>query len=164
MKIKQNGNIMQVDLCNEDVKDMSTVLYSNALIIPIGADVKNLGNAEINIKALPKETAKEKIMPRPVVRDGNGKLVKEEYDFRDWYLKLQEEFFEMAESSAFFQAGIEVQGLNQSYERLAEELADIITVCISYLDYLDYDEKSRSKLFAAVNKKNEKRGYFKESD
>ena len=106
----------------------------------------------------------EKILPRPVVRDGNGNLVKEEYDFRDWYLKLQEEFFEMAESSAFFQAGIEVQGLNQSYERLAEELADIITVCISYLDYLDYDEKARSELFAAVNEKNEKRGYFKESD
>ena len=105
-----------------------------------------------------------KILPRPVVRDGNGKLVKEEYDFRDWYLKLQEEFFEMAESSAFFQAGIEVQGLNQSYERLAEELADIITVCISYLEYLDYDEKARSELFAKVNEKNEKRGYFKESD
>ena len=106
----------------------------------------------------------ENILPRPVVRDGNGKLVKEGYDFRDWYLKLQEEFFEMAESSAFFQAGIEVQGLNRSYERLAEELADIITVCISYLDYLDYDEKARSELFASVNEKNENRGYFKESD
>ena len=164
MEIKQNGNKIQVQLCNEDIKDMSTVFYSNALIIPIGADVKNLGNAEIeiNIKALPKETAKEKILPRPVVRDGKGKLAKD-YSSRDWFLKLQEEFFEMAESSAFFQAGIEVQGLNRSYERLAEELADIITVCISYLDYLGYDEEKRKELFAAVNEKNEKRGYFRNS-
>ena len=27
-----------------------------------------------------------------------------------------------------------------------------------------YDEKARSELFAKVNEKNEKRGYFKESD
>ena len=114
-----------------------------------------------DVKVITENTEKN-ILPRPVVRDGNGKLVKEEYDFRDWYLKLQEEFFEMAESSAFFQAGIEVQGLNRSYERLAEELADIITVCISYLDYLGYDEEKRKELFAAVNEKNEKRGYFKE--
>jgi|GEM_PF-1629023 len=141
----------------------SSVFYSNAIIVPCGADVSKLGNKKVKIEIVP-EIENKNIMPRPVVRDGNGKLVKEEYDFRDWYLKLQEEFFEMAESSAFFQAGIEVQGLNRSYERLAEELADIITVCISYLDYLDYDEKARSELFAAVNEKNEKRGYFKESD
>ncbi len=104
----------------------------------------------------------EKILPRPVIRDKDGKLVKEEYDFRDWYLKLQEEFFEIAEASAFFQAGLEVPGLTENYERLAEELADLITVCISYLENLDYDEKARSELFAKVNAKNEKRGYFKE--
>ena len=36
----------------------------------------------------------EKNLPRPVVRDGNGKLAKD-YSSRDWYLKLQEEIFEV---------------------------------------------------------------------
>ena len=121
MKIKQNGNIMQVDLCNEDVKDMSTVLYSNALIIPIGADVKNLGNAEIkiNIKALPKETAKEKILPRPVIRDKNDKLVKD-YSLREWYLKLQEEIFEVMQT----QADIDRDWNATIYDDVTEELVD----------------------------------------
>ncbi len=55
----------------------------------------------------------EKILPRPVIRDGNGKLIKD-HTPRDFYLKLQEEIFEV--------------------------------------------------IFRRVNEKNEKRGYFKESD
>ena len=49
-------------------------------------------------------------------------------------------------------------------EYMAEEIADIITVCISYLNAKGYDEKARSELFAKVNEKNEKRGYFEECD
>ena len=75
----------------------------------------------------------EKILPRPVIRDGNGKLIAD-HTPRDFYLKLQ------------------------------EEIADIITVCISYLNANGYDEEKRSELFAKVNEKNEKRGYFKECD
>ncbi len=99
----------------------------------------------------------EKILPRPVIHDGNGKRIKN-YTPSDFYLKFQEEIFEV---------------VDQHYMRdwsgstnigIAEEIADIITVCISYLNAIGYDEKGRSEIFRRVNEKNEKRGYFKEAD
>ena len=93
------------------------------------------------------------VLPRPVVRDGNGKLATH-YSLRDWYLKLQEEIFEVSESI--------MEDVHA--EITAEEIADVITVCISWLETLGYDEGKRSELFAKVNMKNEKRGYFKEND
>ena len=89
-------------------------------------------------------------MPQPVIRDGNGKLIKD-HTPRDFYLKLQEEIFEVMNSSMYA-------------DEMAEEIADVITVCISYLNAKGYDEKKRSEIFAMVNEKNEKRGYFKESE
>ena len=89
----------------------------------------------------------EKILPRPVVRDGNGKLAKD-YSSRDWYLKLQEEIFETVED--YF--------IDFSYNqpvKTAEEIADVITVCISWLKNLGYDEEKRSEIFAKVNEKND---------
>ena len=99
----------------------------------------------------------EKVLPRPVVRDGNGKLT-EDYSSRDWYLKLQEEIFEAIENVTDAETGL------SDKKSIAEEIADVITVCISWLETLGYDEEKRSEIFAAVNEKNEKRGYFKESD
>lgn len=90
---------------------------------------------------------KQNIFPRPVIRDGNGKLTKD-YLPRDWYLKLQEEIFEAMNVSAF-------------KDNCAEEVADIITVCVSWLETLGFDEQARSELFHAVNFKNHRRGYFK---
>lgn len=95
----------------------------------------------------------ENILPRPVIRDGNGKLIKD-YSTRDWFLKLQEEIFEVME--AYYNGG--------SAKNIAEEIADVITVCISYLSAIGYNEKMRSEIFRRVNEKNEKRGYFEESD
>ena len=110
----------------------------------------------------------KKEFPKPVVRDGNGKLAKD-YTSRDWYLKLQEEIFEVIDNVQIFnQFCVEYGENNKSSinakNMTAEEIADIITVCISWLEVLGYDEKARSELFAQVNAKNEKRGYFKESD
>ena len=68
----------------------------------------------------------EKIFPRPVVRDGNGKLAKD-YSPRDWYLKLQEEIFEVLQT----QADIDRDWNGTVDDNVAEELADVITVCIS---------------------------------
>lgn len=92
---------------------------------------------------------KEKVLPRPVIRDRDNKLIANQTE-KEFILKLQEEIKEVEDS-----------GTN---EETAEEIADIITVCISYLNKLGYDENKRSELFAKVNKKNEKRGYFKETD
>ena len=101
---------------------------------------------------------KEKILPRPVIRDGNGKLIKN-HTPRDFFLKLQEEIFEVMEA----QATLDYETTSANEENVAEEIADIITVCISYLNANGYDEEKRSDLFAKVNEKNKKRGYFKES-
>ena len=99
------------------------------------------------------------ILPRPVIRDGNGKLSKD-HTPRDFYLKLQEEIFEVMEAQAYF----DYESTTAAEEDVAEEIADIITVCISYLNANGYDEEKRSELFAKVNEKNEKRGYFEEAD
>ena len=118
-------------------------------------------NNKIVIEKVPAETGKkilefiygtqnEKIMPQPVIRDGNGKLIKD-HTLRDFYMKLQEEIFEVMNSSMYA-------------DEMAEEIADVITVCISYLNAIGYDEEKRSEIFAKVNAKNEKRGYFKERD
>ena len=96
----------------------------------------------------------EKISPQPVRRDGKGKSVKD-YSSRDWLLKVQEEVFEVAEFQGCSNSA-------QAREMLAEELTDVITVCISWLETLGYNEQKRAELFIKVNEKNEKRGYFKE--
>ena len=99
----------------------------------------------------------EKILPHPVIRDGNGKLIAD-HTPRDFFLKLQEEIFEVMEAQAY----LDYESTAANEEDVAEEIADIITVCISYLNANGYDEKARAELFAKVNEKNEKRGYFKE--
>ena len=96
-----------------------------------------------------KQIATENILPRPVVRDGNGKLIKD-HTPKDFFLKLQEEIFETIEKAMFVDGD----------EYISEEIADVITVCISYLNAIGYNEKARSEIFAKVNEKNEKRGYF----
>ena len=45
-------------------------------------------------------------------------------------------------------------------EALAEKLTDVITVCVSWLDALGYDEEMRGELHRRVNEKNKKRGHF----
>lgn len=94
------------------------------------------------------ENLNENILPRPVIRDGNGKLIKN-HTPQDFYLKLQEEIFEAFEDKEYV----------NHYE-----IADIITVCISYLNAIGYNENGRSEIFRRVNKKNEERGYFEEND
>lgn len=112
------------------------------------------------------------ILPRPVIRDGNGKLIKD-YMTRDFYSKLQKEIFESFKANfEWFLYREEQEGhirvkptrANSAKEDFAEKIADIITVCISCLNAIGYDEEKRSELFAKVNEKNEKRGYFEEKE
>ena len=134
-----------------------------AIYRPDGILLQNMRRDEVDkINTLIAEMeAKNKlnknILPRPVVCDGKGKLTKN-YSSRDWYLKLLEKILEVMKA-----VRKEETSLNYDYEDdVAEEIADIITVCISQLEALGYGEKARSEIFARVNEKNEKRGYFKE--
>ena len=112
------------------------------------------------------EELNENCLPRPVTRDKSGKLIADHMP-RDFYLKLQEEIFEVMEVSqkmifakrSSFYTERQVAKLE---DYLSEEIADIITVCVSQLEALGYDEEKRSEIFQKVNKKNEKRGYFEE--
>ena len=88
------------------------------------------------------------VLPKPVKRDKNGKLTAD-YTRREWFLKITEEVLEAWEI------------VDTEYH--ARELVDVITVCISRLDALGFDEEARADLFAYVNKKNEQRGYFKDN-
>lgn len=48
----------------------------------------------------------------------------------------------------------------EARKRLAMELTDVITVCVSWLDAEGWDEEERDDLQRLVNEKNRERGYF----
>mgnify|MGYP000850098761 FL=1 len=87
----------------------------------------------------------------------------------DWVTKLVEETGEVIQDVAIFDHADEdgtvdhdSYGLVNVKEHLAMELTDVITVCVSWLDTLGYDEAARERLQERVNEKNRKRGYFGE--
>lgn len=93
--------------------------------------------------------------PMPVLSNGKGKLW-EDSSTKEWFTKIEEEVIEAHE------AAIEAENYPMgSTDELAEELTDIITVCVSYLHALGYDERERAELINRVNMKNATRGYFK---
>ena len=105
------------------------------------------------------------VLPRPIARD-DYEVPAKDYFPQDWYLKLQEEIFEVMDNVQIFNQFCVEYGENDkssinAKNMTAEKIADIITVCISWLESLGYDEEKRSELFASVNEKNEKRGYFR---
>ena len=140
-----------MELCDKDVESLKVVQENS---VELQKMIENLN-------------ADENILPRPVIRDGNGKLIKDQTP-REFYLKLQEEIFEVMEQNFWFKSILADEGYsagaNCQKKFVAEEIADVITVCTSWLEVLGYDEKKRSELFAKVNEKNEERGYFKETD
>ena len=129
---------------------MNVKKFQNGFVFKNLTDVQERKLVDFLAKDLVKP---EKILPRPVIRDKNDKLIAD-YSIRDWFLKVQEEIFEVQEE--FFETGF-------CDHCTAEEIADVITVCISWLESLGYDEEERSELFAAVNEKNKVRGYFDEN-
>ncbi len=90
--------------------------------------------------------------------------------FRDakitaWIAKLSEETNEVVQEAENYEmicknAAAGTGDVLDAKARLAEELTDVITVCVSWLDALGYDEEMRGELQRLVNEKNKKRGYF----
>ena len=89
---------------------------------------------------------KAHILPRPVIRDGKGKLTKD-YSLHNWVSKLLEEVAEVQAQVAY------VADNYNAINNLALELTDVITVCTSWLENLGYDERKRLELFSKVNEK-----------
>lgn len=86
----------------------------------------------------------ENEMPMPVKND--GKIPVRRYTEIMWEMKIGEEVTEVEEAG--------------SIEEKAEEIADVITVCTSWLEALGFDAEDRKRLYRKVNKKNHIRGYM----
>ena len=99
------------------------------------------------------------VLPIPVKKDSNGKLTKD-YTTQDWFEKLDEELNEVKNAAIALDTFEEKSDI--ILERLVEELQDLITVCTSYLNFLDCDEAIREQICYMVNEKNRQRGYFGE--
>lgn len=83
-------------------------------------------------------------------------------DISDWMDKLREEMEEVIAEAERIELNENTGALGGDKERLAEELTDVITVCVSWLDALGYDEDERNEWQRLVNEKNRKRGYHEE--
>ena len=101
--------------------------------------------------------------PQPCTRFRNAGTV-------EWIAKLMEETNE-AIQEAYTISQLEqtrkktpCEAMNEvvqnARERLATELTDVITVCVSWLDAEGWDEEERGELQREVNEKNRERGYF----
>ncbi len=89
-------------------------------------------------------TIYENELPMPVRNDGKRRV--SEYTTNDWAHKVKEELIEACTAG--------------SPEEQALEIADIITVCTSWLEAVGYDANERRRLCKAVNLKNQSRGYL----
>lgn len=82
----------------------------------------------------------------PMAVRNDGKKSVDKYTQNEWGGKVKEELSEVLTAG--------------SPDEQAEEIADIITVCTSWLETLGYDFADRKRIFKAINVKNNKRGYF----
>lgn len=84
------------------------------------------------------------LFPLPVLhdrkRDING------YDDLDWVMRVREELDEALAASTM--------------KEKAGEIVDAMTVCISWLQKMGFDEAARAELYAVCNCKNIRRGYM----
>lgn len=96
--------------------------------------------------------------------------------FRDastlaWIAKLTEETDEVVQEADILEEFADDEGTVDSDKagvvdvnnRLAMELTDVITVCVSWLYAMGYDEVARGEVQRRVNEKNRKRGYHDEA-
>ena len=89
-----------------------------------------------------------------------------------WIAKIVEETDEVVQEAAILEEFADDEGMVDSDKagivdvnnRLAMELTDVITVCVSWLYALGYDEVGRGEVQRRVNEKNRKRGYHDEAN
>ena len=81
-----------------------------------------------------------------------------------WAAKLTEEASEVFRASVMLGVAIDryvgEEEVRYAKRRLAEELTDVIHVCVSWLNAEGWDEEARGDLHRLVNEKNKRRGYF----
>ena len=86
----------------------------------------------------------------------------------EWIAKLMEETNEVVQEAVILEENADEDGtvdhdkygLVDVKKRLSMELTDVITVCVSWLHALGYDEDMRGEVQKRVNEKNKARGCF----
>ena len=97
--------------------------------------------------------------PQPCTKFHNATIT-------EWIAKLDEETHEAVQEAVCLSRLVSADGEEDEEEidavedRLALELTDVITVCVSWLHALGYDEYLRGEVQKRVNEKNKARGYF----
>lgn len=103
-------------------------------------------------------------LPRPIIRDGSGKLIKK-YSKYDWYSELQEKILEIMCKYGDYVSCCQDYGNDNPSTilekvELAERIGKLVTIRVSWLESLDIDEKAGSEIFAEINYKNSCQGCF----
>ena len=85
----------------------------------------------------------------------------------DWVAEFSKKTNEVIQEAGYlgglvddFFTETDIEDVGVTEKRLALKLTDVITVCVSWLHALGYDEKARGEVQRRVNEKNKKRGYF----
>lgn len=106
------------------------------------------------------------ILPRPLIYERNSfnpKFNGKKFSFYSpnaFQLRLMQEIIQMASVFNLTKAGAP----EYYYDTVADCLADIITLCITELEVIGYDENKRSELFLKTNARKEKLGCFMKKD
>ena len=143
--------------------DLTWVHMAEAIVV----EAKEIQSRIIQLEAENEELRRENkrmgevIKPQPCTRFRNAGTV-------EWIAKLSEETNEVIQEAKKVYAlekadkdGVEYAGcIGDAEVLLAEELTDVITVCVSWLHALGYDEYLRGEVQKRVNEKNKERGYF----
>ena len=136
--------------------DLTWVHMAESIIV----EAKEIQSRIIQLEAENEELRRENkrmgevIKPQPCTRFRNAGTV-------EWIAKLMEETNEAIQEAVKVSRLAEVDGnFHDAEVDLAEELTDVITVCVSWLHALGYDEYLRGEVQKRVNEKNKARGYF----
>ena len=131
------------------------------------AEAENIQSYIIQLEAENEELRREnRRVPGEVIKPHPCTVVFQEADALDWVAKLIEETNEavyearIVRNLARANEDILNKPLQEARKRLAEDLTDVIHVCVSWLDAEGWDEEARGELHRLVNENNKKRGCF----
>lgn len=119
-----------------------------------------IANGEMSTDEMNTMCAEGGVRPIPCVKFRDAETV-------EWIAKLAEETAEVViEAKAYetietkaYKTGKSLDNAREAKGRLAGELTDVVTLCVSWLDALGLNEVSRDAIQRIVNEKNRKRGY-----
>ena len=127
-----------------------------AVAAEIWAQANKIDQLQAENEELKLKTDADMTKPQPCTKFRNAETI-------EWLAKLSEETNEVVQEAKDMDECVLIEerlSAAHAKDRLAEELTDVITVCVSWLDALGYDEEERGELQKRVNEKNKKRGYF----